>query len=155
MSNERADSTEEKPRWQHRLDNFSRAFLLLREAIEAMEERDLTQLEKEGVVQRFEYCWELAWKALKDFLEFEGVQLESTTPRSVLKAAFAMGVIDRGDDWMAALDARNKMAHVYNFRVFEQVIADIRQRYLALFDSLWTMLTERALLRSESRGDVA
>lgn len=127
---------EERPRWEYRFDNFRRAFLLLREAIELSQERPLSNLEQEGTIQRFEYSWELAWKTLKDYLEFQGIILETATPRSIIKAAFAAGVIYDGDAWMAALDARNKMAHTYNFTVFEGVVKDVTNRYLALMDTL-------------------
>ncbi len=135
----------EKPRWQYRFDNYSRAFILLREGIEAIDQRPLSQLEKEGIIQRFEYTWELAWKTLKDFMEEQGVTLPSFTPAAVIKAAFAAKVITRGDDWMAALDARNKMSHSYNFKAFELVIADIQKRFLSLFDDLHSELLAKSL----------
>ncbi len=131
------------PRWCYRFDNYRRAFSLLREAIE--QERPLTQLEKEGVIQRFEYTMELAWKTMKDFLESEGVVLEPITPRTVIRRAFEAGIIQRGDAWQTALDARNSMSHTYNFAVFEQVIADIRSTYLAAFDELYEYLMVRRL----------
>ena len=137
--------TQDKPRWVYRFDNYKRAFLLLREAIEIMEERDLTQLEKEGVIQRFEYTWELAWKVLKDFLENEGVTLDRVTPSSVIKAAFEAKIVSDGDNWMRALDARNKMSHTYNLKKFEDVIKDIQSCYLKLFDDLHLSLLESAL----------
>jgi len=136
MSAEVPEAAPAKPRWQYRFDNFSRAFVLLREAIDILGERELSQLEKEGVIQRFEYTWELAWKTLKDLLEDEGIALATVTPKSAIREAFAAKLIKRGDDWMAALDARNKMSHVYNLKVFEQVIADIEARFLSLFDDL-------------------
>ena len=135
----------EKPRWQYRLDNFNRAYLLLREAIDALSERQLTQLEREGIIQRFEYTWELAWKTISDFLAFEGIQVTPITPRSVIRAAFEAGVIQQGEVWMAALDARNKMSHTYNFRVFEEVIAQVQQRFLKLFDVLYEQMNAKAL----------
>lgn len=58
------------PRWLYRFDNFKRAFSLLREAINIMQERKITQLETEGAIQRFEYTWELTWLVLKDYLEY-------------------------------------------------------------------------------------
>lgn len=61
-------------RWQQRFDNFDRALGLLREAL-ANGPAALNQLEKEGVVQRFEYTLELAWKTIKDYLEGSGVVL--------------------------------------------------------------------------------
>ena len=77
----------EKPRWQYRFDHFKRAYFLLQESMDQKKERGLNQLEKEGVIQRFEYCIELAWKTLKDYLEYQHVQLEQITPRFVIKEA--------------------------------------------------------------------
>ena len=127
---------QDKPRWIYRFDNYKRAFTLLREAIEIMQQRALTQLEKEGVIQRFEYTWELAWKTLRDYLEYGGVILETVTPAAVIKAAYEAKVIEAGDIWMQALDARNKMSHTYNFKVFEQIITDIKAYYLPILDAL-------------------
>jgi nucleotidyltransferase substrate binding protein (TIGR01987 family) len=126
----------DKPRWIYRFDNYKRAFLLLREAVTLLEERSLSQLEKEGIIQRFEYTWELAWKLLKDYLEYTGIVLDTVTPAATIKAAFAAKVITDGENWMKALDARNKMAHTYNLKVFEDIIADIRALYIDLFDQL-------------------
>jgi nucleotidyltransferase substrate binding protein (TIGR01987 family) len=134
-----------QPRWLYRFDNYKRAFGLLREAMEIIESRPLTQLEKEGVIQRFEYSWELAWKLIKDYLEHEGVVLDKITPAAVLRAGFEARVISNGDVWMQALDARNKMAHSYNFKQFETVIAQIRTSYFALFDELHLSMMENAL----------
>ena len=145
--NSDVDDPSDKPRWQYRLDNYSRAFVLLREAIHQLEERGLSQLEREGVIQRFEYTWELAWKTVSDYLAYQGVAVSPVTPRAVLKAGFEAGVIERGDEWMAALDARNKMSHTYNFEVFEEVIEQIRHRFLALFDALYEKMMAEALLR--------
>jgi nucleotidyltransferase substrate binding protein (TIGR01987 family) len=142
--------TDENPRWIYRFDNYKRAFGLLREAIETMEERELTQLEKEGIIQRFEYTWELAWKLLKDYLEHEGVTLDKITPASVIRAAFEAKIIKDGEMWMKALDDRNKMSHVYNLKKFEDVIEEIQKHYLALFDELHFSMMED-LLRENGR----
>lgn len=134
--------THEKPRWLYRFDNYKRAFLLLRQAMETLEERELTQLEKEGVIQRFEYTWELAWKVLKDYLNAEGVLLDKITPASVIRAAFEAKIINEGELWMEALDDRNKMSHTYNLQTFEAVIENIHTKYLTLFDDLYLSMTE-------------
>jgi nucleotidyltransferase substrate binding protein (TIGR01987 family) len=135
----------QKARWIYRFDNYKRAYLLLREGIEAMQERELTQLEKEGMIQRFEYTWELAWKTLKDYLEFEGVILDKVTPASVLRGAFEAKIIQDGEAWMNALDSRNKMAHTYDLKTFEKVIQDVHDHYLKLFDDLHFFLMEEAI----------
>lgn len=134
---------ENKPRWIYRFENYKRAFLLLRQAIEQMQQRPLSQLEKEGIIQRFEYTWELAWKLLKDFLEASGVNLETTTPLAVIKAAFSTKVISNANVWIQALDARNKMAHTYNFVVFEETILDIKNKYLSVLEDLYMQMLEQ------------
>lgn len=135
----------EVPRWQQRFDNFSRAFVLLREAIETLDERSPSQLEKEGIIQRFEYTWELAWKTLRDFLDYQGIVLSSVSPRTVIKAAHEAAIISHGDDWMAALDARNRMAHTYSFQAFDEVLIALRSKYFGLIDSLHEMLLYESL----------
>jgi nucleotidyltransferase substrate binding protein (TIGR01987 family) len=116
-------------RWQQRLTNFERALRLLREAM-AHGPEALNQLEKEGVIQRFEYCFELAWKTVKDYMEASGVVFDVVMPRQVIKDAFAAKVLEDGTTWMAMLDHRNLLSHTYNPAVFEQAVDAIHQRYL-------------------------
>lgn len=137
--------TSAEPRWHYRFDNYKRAFVLLREVAELMDERDLSQLEKEGMIQRFEFTWELAWKLLKDYLQDNGIVLDTITPAAVIKAAYAARIIDAADTWMRALDARNKMSHTYDFRAFEKVIVAIKSEYLAVLDALYMQMFERVM----------
>lgn len=130
----------EKPRWKYRFDNYERAFLLLREALD--EERELSQLEQEGVIQRFEYTMELAWNVMKDYLERENLVLPQVTPRAVIRAAFASRLISDGETWMEALDDRNKMSHTYDFKKFKEVIERIRKRYLTVMGELYAKLLD-------------
>jgi nucleotidyltransferase substrate binding protein (TIGR01987 family) len=139
------DNDSDKPRWQYRLDNFSRAYVLLREGMEQRSEGNLSQLAREGLIQRFEYTWELAWKTIADYLSAEGIVVSPITPRAVIRAAFEADVITRGPEWMRALDARNKMSQTYNFKIFEAVIEDISTHYLSLFEELYEKLTAEAL----------
>ena len=132
----------EKPRWKYRFDNYERAFLLLREALD--EERELSQLEQEGVIQRFEYTMELAWNVMKDYLERENLVLPQVTPRAVIRAAFASRLISDGETWMDALDDRNKMSHTYDFKKFKEVIDRIRRRYLTVMGELYAKLLDES-----------
>lgn len=136
-------SSREPPRWAYRYRNFSRGLSLLREAIALKQERPLSDLEKEGAAQRFDYTWELAWKTLKDVLEADGVHLATITPAATLKAAFAAGLIADADGWLAALDARNKLAHVYSAAAFSDITDAIEARFLALFETLQDRLLGR------------
>ena len=134
--------TAEKKRWEYRFDNFKRAYFLLQDAVESYREEELSQLDKEGMIQRFRYCTEFAWKTVKDYLENQNVVLELITPRAVIKEAVSAKLLSRGEDWMNALDARNKMSHTYEFGKFESVIKQIEATYLNLFGELYEKLSE-------------
>ncbi len=131
-------------RWQQRLSNFERALALLREAM-MNGPAALNQLEKEGVTQRFEYCFELAWKTVKDYMEASGVVFDVVMPRQVIKEAFAAKVLNDGATWIAMLDHRNLLSHTYNPVVFEQAVAAIHQRYLPQLEQLHTFLQQEAV----------
>ena len=135
------------PRWKYRFDNYSRQFLLLQEAIEIMDERPLTQLEKEGTARRFKVGMELAWNLVKDYLESQNVVLETVTPRNVLRQAFSAKVVSDGTVWMDALDARNRMSHMYDFELFENTLADIRERYLPAMRELYLFFAQEGRAR--------
>ena len=131
-------------RWKQRFQNFDRAFVLLRQALENGPEV-LNPLEKEGVVQRFEYCFELAWKTVKDFMEQSGFVFAAVTPRQVLKEAFAARILADGQVWIDMLDHRNLLSHPYNQVGFEQAVEAIHLRYLAGFDALHEFLQQESL----------
>ena len=134
----------EEIRWHYRFRNFSRAFALLREALEG-EVEALSQLEREGVIQRFEYTFELAWNLLKDRLEYDGVALPTVTPRHVIRQAFQARLIQDGDVWIDMLTDRNLMSHTYDFAKFEVVIRKIQRQYLAILGELYERLSLEAL----------
>ena len=136
-------------RWQQRFQNYSRAYTLLREAMEK-DPSSLSQLEKEGIIQRFEYTFELAWKVLKDKMEDDGLILDQISPKSVIRKAFEAKYIDDGEGWLRMIGDRNLMSHTYNFRTFETVINTIREEYLALFEQWYDALLEETLNDSGS-----
>lgn len=129
-------------RWKQRFENFKRAFLLLRDGLEPGAAR-LSPLEREGIIQRFEYTFELAWKTLKDFLESEGIVISPATPRQVLKEAFRARVLADGQVWIDMLDHRNLLSHTYDARRFEDATVAIERRYLPALDALHLWLLER------------
>lgn len=128
------------PRWVKRFENFDRALLLLREAVDLLQEPEVASIVKEGAIQRFEYTFELAWKTLKDFLIFRKVTLERSAAADVIRTAFATNYISDGQDWMDALDARNEMSHVYRETAFDKILIDVQHKFLARFEDLHEML---------------
>ncbi|HEY5777946.1 MAG TPA: nucleotidyltransferase substrate binding protein [Terrimicrobiaceae bacterium] len=122
-------------RWKQRFENFDRAYKLLSEALQNGPSA-LSALEKEGVIQRFEYSLELAWKTVKDYLEEGGRIIAPITPRHVLKDAFAAKIISDGQVWIDMVDHRNLLSHTYDLSVFEKAVEDIDARYLPAMTSL-------------------
>jgi nucleotidyltransferase substrate binding protein (TIGR01987 family) len=98
--------------WKQRFTNFNSAFLLLREAMEN-DLATLSQLEKEGIIQRFEYTFELAWKVLKDKMENDGIILDQISPKAVIRQAYTAKYINDPDAWLKMIRDRNLMSHTY------------------------------------------
>lgn len=111
-------------RWKQRFQNFEKAFSQFEKAVLQIDE--LSTLEKEGLIQRFEYTFELAWKTLKDFLESENV--EAKFPREVIKKGFQYEIISNGEVWMEMLENRNLMTHTYDEGIFESAV-ELAVRY--------------------------
>ena len=133
-------------RWQQRFQNLDRAIQLLREPLAGGVER-LSLLEKEGVIQRFEFTLELAWKTLKDYLEYSGIIVEPATPRNVVKEAFAAKILPDGQVWIDMLDHRNLLSHAYDERAFCEAVAALADCYLPAMLALHAWLSERTAPR--------
>ena len=127
-------------RWQYRFRNFSRAYSLLREALEEGYE-NLNDLEKEGAIQRFEYTYELSWNTLKDRLEQDGVIMNSVTPRNVIRTAAATGLIADGQTWIEMLEDRISTSHRYDIELLESVLSNILNNYLPILEALYQRLS--------------
>jgi len=121
-------------RWKQRFQNYRSAFNLLRSALTDKEINEYSALEQEGIVQRFEYTFELGWKTLKDYLEYSGVALTEATARTVIKECAAVGTFgEAGIDGSVYLDmilARNTLSHIYDSRRFASIITKIKSDYL-------------------------
>lgn len=126
-------------RWQQRFDNFSRAFKQLSSVVGIAS--SLSDLEKEGMIQRFEYTFELAWKTLKDFLASQ--EVDAAFPREVIKQSFHYELIDNGEIWMDMLERRNMLAHTYNEENFRQAVDLIVNHYFKEIEKLYSFMENK------------
>ena len=131
---------DEEIRWHYRFRNFSRAFRRLQDALQDGAEA-LNELEQKGVIQRFEYTFELAWNTLKDRLEHDGMVLSSVTPRAVIQSAFQAKLISEGEQWIDMIGDRNRMSHTYDSDTFDAIIKAIEERYLERLNELHARLS--------------
>jgi len=122
-------------RWLQRFQNFERALVQLERGVELSRQRPLSELERQGLVQAFEFTHELAWKTLKDFLEESG-QSGIYGSRDATRAAFAAGLIENGDLWMRMITSRNQTTHTYNEETVQDICAAIVNEYAGAFAQL-------------------
>lgn len=124
-------------RWQQRFANYKKALLQLQEAVELSEQRLLSRLEKQGVIQAFEFTHELAWNVLKDYLQDQGNQ-NIKGSKDATREAFKVELISDGEQWMEMIQSRNISSHAYDEHTAEQLVSAIIKRYFPLFVSLQT-----------------
>lgn len=92
--------------------------------------------------QRFEFTLELAWKTLKDKMEYDGLVLDKISPKLVLKEAYKAKYLEGIETWIEMINDRNMLSHTYDFDVFLKVIPDIQKKYAPLLSTLYDSLLE-------------
>jgi len=122
-------------RWKQRFSNFNKALIQLEDAVNLSQQRDLTRLEKQGIIQAFEFTHELAWNVLKDFLEDQGDQ-NIRGSKDATRAAFKVSLISDGELWMAMIQSRNISSHTYDEETAESLVKAIINNYFPLFRDL-------------------
>lgn len=128
-------------RWIQRANSFERAFSRLEAAVKLTEQRELSDLEAQGLIQGFEYTHELAWKTLKNFLEAQGI-VNLYGSRDTTRVAFRNGLIENGEVWMDMVDKRNLTSHTYDEETAAQVVTTICTTYFAEFERLLVRLKQ-------------
>jgi nucleotidyltransferase substrate binding protein (TIGR01987 family) len=134
-------------RWKQRFNNFLRAFETVRRAEELARQRDLSELEQQGLIQGFEFTHELAWNVLKDYLEENGIS-GIIGSKGATREAFKNGLIHDGDAWMEMIKSRNLSSHTYNQDIAEEVVTNILLRFYPAFEQ---MITTFSALAEQSR----
>jgi len=85
-------------------------------------------IKRDSTIQRFEFCYEMAWKTLKAFLEWEGTI--TTSPRETLRSAFSSGLLGSEVQlWERMLADRNVTSHTYNESVAQRIADNISAVY--------------------------
>jgi nucleotidyltransferase substrate binding protein (TIGR01987 family) len=133
-------SNSDEVRWQQRFENFCKALIKLKSACERDE---YSELEQAGLIQTFEFCFELGWKTLKDLLFYEGFDAKS--PRDVIRQAFEVEYLSENDTeiWLDALDKRNLFSHTYDEEIAGEAVKLITGSYLGVLLNAKTVLEEK------------
>lgn len=132
-------------RWQQRFASLTKAFEQLRKAVGRPSYSDL---EREGLIQRFEYTYELAWETLQDLLEYKGY-VDIKGPRPVIQQAFKDGYLKDGNGWMRMKKSRELTSHTYDEDTARDIAEAINAHYFKLLQALIHRLEEE---KSNSRN---
>ena len=126
---------EQDIRWIQRFNHFVKAFSQLQEAVVLAQQRSLSKLEEQGLIQVFEYTHELIWNTLKDFLESRGT-CKLYGSKDTTREAFKKGLIENGEMWMDMIKNRNLTSHTYDEDIASQIVSAILDTYFSEFKAI-------------------
>ena len=131
-------------RWHQRFENYQKVFNRLRKDAALTESRELSDLEKQGLIQGFEYTHELAWKVMADYFKAKG-ELNIHGSRDTTRLAFKYELIADGEIWMKMVDDRNMCSHTYKEEVMEDILANILESYVRAFQEFLSVMRKAIL----------
>jgi len=131
-------------RWNEKLNDFGKALLRLNEAIDESKNNSASSTLKDGVIQRFEFCYEICWKLMKYYLENEGIQ-EAKSPKSTFRESFKIGIIEDGEAWIDMLNDRNLTSHVYDEEVAFDIYGKIISTYFKMMNNMYVLLKSKVV----------
>jgi len=128
-------------RWIQRFSNYRKALTRLSTAIALSKERDLSDLEKQGLIQAFEFTCDMGWKTLQDYITDKGYVGERDKALRIIVDAAGRGLIDE-QHWRSLYQARCKTSHSYD----EEIANDISERIVAVYHGTLIQLETRMQL---------
>ena len=126
---------EEDIRWKQRFENYRKALKRLGDAVDLANERELSDLEKQGLIQAFEFTFELGWNVLKDYFLYQG-NPNFTGSRDAIRNAYKAQLLEDGETWMDMINSRNASSHAYNQEIAESIVKKIISQYADVFEDL-------------------
>lgn len=126
-------------RFEERYSDYKKALNKLKSALEENIEElneEQRQIVIDGTLHRFEFTFELAWKTMKDYLEYMGITEKTGSPRENIKEAFKQGLIENGDIWIAIMLSRNELSQLYDEQASRDVYNRIKEQYIEEFIKL-------------------
>lgn len=139
-------------RWLQRFSNYRKALAKLRKAVDIVssqmeEDEDIDELLEEGLIQRYEYTHELAWKLMKDYAEYQGIT-GIVGSRDAIRQTLQFGLID-DENWMRSISDRNLTSHNYDEDTAKAIIKNIIEEYYPLFVKYEKVMLKKSGLEPE------
>lgn len=127
-------------RWLQRKEDLINATARLQEALNV---ENVTDVIIDGALHRFEFTFELAWKTMKDYLEYMGLIQKTGSPREVLQNAYQNDLIDNGEDWIGMMLSRNTLSHLYDEEESREIYEKIKNKYADMIEELVNSLNSK------------
>lgn len=119
-------------RFEERQSDYKKALLKLKEALQ----EEPTEIVIDGILHRYEFTFELAWKTIKDYLEYMGIVNKVGSPRENIQLAYQQGIINDGELWIEMMLSRNSLSHLYDEETSRKIYNDIKNKYIQAFEKL-------------------
>ena len=129
------------PRWEQKLNSYRKALKRLSEVVQVMDIRPLNDFEADGLIQRFEFTFELAWKLIKSYAEYQGIDTDIMGSRDAVRWAFESGLIGDSDVWMEMIKRRNDTSHTYDEDTAKEVVVCVKNTYYDAFVELYQKMS--------------
>lgn len=132
------------PRWEQKLQSYHKALNRVAEVVNVMDKRQLNDFEADGLIQRFEFTFELAWKLMKSYAEFQGTDKEIMGSRDAIRWAFENKIINDSGIWIEMVKRRNDTSHTYDEETAAEVVIRIKDSYYKAFMALYDRMKSLA-----------
>ena len=119
-------------RFSERKEDYKKALAKLEEALQ----EEPSEIVIDGILHRFEFTFELAWKTIKDYLEYMGISEKVGSPRENIQLAYKQGIISNGELWIEIMLARNSLSHLYDEETSRNIYEKIKTSYIKAFEEL-------------------
>ena len=119
-------------------EDYHRALLRLQTALE--KEADLDDMYLDATIQRFEFCFELAWKLMKAVLQYDGI--EANSPRSCIRESWKQGLIPDAQEWLEMMEKRNLSSHTYDENAAREIYREVKGQYVMLLEAFDQLMTD-------------
>ena len=134
---------ERKPKWGERLSTYQNAIDRLTEVITLSRQHPLNQFERDSLVKRFEFSYEMAWKLMMSYEKDNGIT-EILGSKDVIRQAFRLSIVKNGEAWLEMVDARNRTSHLYDEAMATDAADEIIHTYYPLLVELRDVMAELA-----------
>ena len=119
-------------------NDYENALKRLKEALV----EDESEIVIDGVLHRYEFTFELAWKCMKDYLEYLGLENKTGSPREVIQLSYKQNIIEDGELWIEMMLSRNSLSHLYDEGTSKEIYNDIKERFVKEFEKLENKFNE-------------